>query len=368
MKVTSRRRVLKYGAATCATLAAGAYGGPPGHAALSSEVLNIGVVFAGPVAAVGWVKQHSLAVDGIRAAFGDRARITAVENVVNVTHAEQVFRDLAANGNRLIFGTSFVHGLPMQIVAPYFPAVAFEHCTGLVTLENLGTFDARYYEGGYVAGVAAGHMTQSGKIGFIANYPIADCISTANAFLLAARAARPGTTCEAVFLNSWYDPAAERQAASALISRGCDVICPMTDSAAAVEAAGERGAWSIGYASDMSGFAARRQLTAFMLDWSSEYVRAAEAVAAGTWAPEQRWDGLAAEVIRMAGYHSALSSAVHRKLRQTEADVGSGALHPFAGELWDRDGNLRVAAGDVATALEIRTMDWFVSGMITGGM
>lgn len=362
MKTTSRRQLLKYGGATCVTLAAGAYGDSYGNA---EEVLNIGVVYASPILEVGWAKQHSLAVEGIQAALGDRARITTVNEVFEPEHAEQVFRELAENGNRLIFGTSFVHGLPMQTVAPHFPAVAFEHCTGIVSLENLGTFDARYYEGGYVAGVAAGHMTQSGKIGFIGSYPIPDCISTANALLLGSQSVKPDTTCEAVFLDSWYDPTSEGQAADVLISGGCDVICPMTDSPAGVQVAGERGAWSIGYASDMTGFASRRQLTAFMLDWSSVYVRTAEAVASGNWEPEERWDGLASEVIRMADYNSALSSAVRDKLRRTEAEVGSGALHPFAGELLDRDGNVRVASGETPPAAEIRTMDWYVSGMVT---
>ncbi|MFW6027924.1 MAG: BMP family ABC transporter substrate-binding protein [bacterium] len=366
MRTSSRRQFLRYGGATGAALITGLSSNlARSNGAFARESLKVGVVHVAPVAEIGWAKQHSLAVEALQAEFGDRIQINVVENVFDPQHAEQVFRELAENGHDLIFGTSYVHGAAMHSVAPQFPDVIFEQASGIASLENLGTFEARYYEGGYVAGVAAGHMTQSGKIGFIGSYPIPDCISTANALLLGAQSVKPDTTCEAVFLDSWYDPTSEGQAADVLISGGCDVICPMTDSPAGVQVAGERGAWSIGYASDMTGFASRRQLTAFMLDWSSVYVRTAEAVASGNWEPEERWDGLASEVIRMADYNSALSSAVRDKLRRTEAEVGSGALHPFAGELLDRDGNVRVASGETPPAAEIRTMDWYVSGMVT---
>jgi basic membrane protein A and related proteins len=242
--------------------------------------------------------------------------------------------------------------------------VAFEHASGVASLENLGTFEARYYEGGYVAGVAAGHMTQSGKVGFIASFPLPDFVSTANALVLGARRVRPDATCEAVFLESWFDLEKEAETANALVAQGCDVICSMTGTAAGVQAAGERGAWSIGYASDMTGFAAERQLSAIVLDWTSVYVEAAQAVVAGDWQPQQRWSGLATGVITMAPYNAAIPDEVRADLEQTEADIASGALHPFAGEFRDQQGDPRVAAGEVLAEADIRAMNWFVEGMI----
>ncbi len=365
MYMTSRRRFLRCGAAMAATMAAGTWSSIGYANGSSAQVLiRVGVVHVAPVAEIGWTKQHSIAVEALQARFGDRIQISVVDNVFDPQHAEEVFRELAENGNHLIFGTSYVHGAAMHSVAPQFPNVIFEQASGIASLENLGTFDARYYEGGYVAGVAAGHMTQSGKVGFIASFPVPDIINSANALLLGAQRVRPDATCEAVFLETWFDLEKEAETANALMAQGCDVIYSMTGTAASVHAVGERGAWSIGYASDMTDFAAGRQLTAIVLDWSSVYEQAAQAVVAGDWQPQQRWSGLATGVITMAPYNTAIPAEVRAELEQSEGDIASGALHPFAGELRDQQGEVRVAAGEVLAEADIRAMNWFVEGMI----
>jgi basic membrane lipoprotein Med (substrate-binding protein (PBP1-ABC) superfamily) len=332
--------------------------------ARAQEALKIGVVYVSPVAEIGWTKQHSLGVDAIKAEFGDKVELTVMDNIFMPQDAERIFRELAASGNKLVFGTSFSHGTPMQKVAPRFPEVAFEHCSGIVHLANLGTFEAKYYEGTFVAGAAGGHMSKSGKLGFIGGFPIPDIVGPANALLLGAQSVNPAATCNAIFLNSWFDPGKEKEAANTLISQGCDVICSMTDTATGVQVAGEKGVWSIGYASDMAKFGSDKQLTAFVLDWISNYLRAARGVAEGTWKPEVRWDGLAAGVVKMAPYNEAIPADIQTRLKQLEADIGSGKLHPYAGELKDQDGNVKVAAGSVLADNDIRGMNWFVNGMI----
>jgi basic membrane protein A and related proteins len=360
MNNTTRREFLQYGGALGVALGAGGLS----SIARAQEALKIGVVYVSPVAEIGWTKQHSLGVDAIKAEFGDKVELTVIDNIFMPQDAERIFRELAASGNKLIFGTSFSHGTPMQKVAPRFPEVAFEHCSGIVHLANLGTFEAKYYEGTFVAGAAGGHMSKNGKIGFIGGFPIPDIVGPANALLLGAQSVNPDATCNAIFLNSWFDPGKEKEAANTLVSQGCDVICSMTDTATGVQVAGEKGAWSIGYASDMARFGSGKQLTAFVLDWTRDYVEPAKAVAAGTWKPEARWDGLAAGVVKMAPYNEAIPADVQAKLKQLEADIGSGKLHPYAGELKDQDGNVKVAAGSVLADNDIRGMNWFVNGMI----
>jgi simple sugar transport system substrate-binding protein len=360
MNELTRRGFLKYGGALGAALGTGGWSG----AARAQDVLKIGVVYVSPIAEIGWTKQHSLAVDAVKAEFGDKAAITVIDNIFMPQDAERIFRELASAGNQLIFGTSFSHGTPLQKVAPRFPDVAFEHCSGIVHLANLGTFEAKYYEGTFVAGAAGGHMSKSGKIGFIGGFPIPDIVGPANALLLGAQSVNPDATCNAIFLNSWFDPGKEKEAAKTLLSQGCDVICSMTDTATGVQVAGEGGAWSIGYASDMARFGSGKQLTAFVLDWSSDYLRAARGVADGTWKPEVRWDGLAGGVVKMAPYNEAIPGDIQAKLKQIEADIASGKLHPYAGELRDQDGNVKVAAGSVLADNDIRGMNWFVKGMI----
>ncbi len=357
---TTRRQFLKYSAATGTALATGGMA----TRAPAQEVLKVGAVYVSPVAEIGWTKQHSLGVEAIREEFGTGVETTVIDNIFKPQDAERVFRELAADGNQLIFGTSFSHGTPMQKVAPRFPKTAFEHCSGIKHLKNLGTFEAKYYEGTYVAGVAAAHMSKTAKIGFIGGFPIPDIVGPANALLLGAQSINPDTTCSVIFLNSWFDPGKEKEAANTLISQGCDVICSMTDTATGVQVAGEKGAWAIGYASDMRQFAPEHQLTAFTLDWNSVYVSAAKAVAAGNWKSEERWQGLKEGVVSMAPYLDAIPSDVQQKLNQVEADIAAGKLHPYAGEIKDQEGKVRVADGSVMPDGEIRGFNWFVEGVI----
>jgi len=359
MRLT-RRDALKFGGSAGLLLGASAMTGR----AWAQAPIKIGVVNASPATEIGWSKQHALGVDAMKAALGDAISVTVLDNIFIPQDAERVFRELATSGNSLIFGTSFSLGAPMQKVAARFPKVAFEHCSGIVHTANIGTFEAKYHEGAYVGGVAAGHMSKTNKIGFIGGFPVPDIVGPANALLLGAQSVKPEITCNVIFLNSWFDPGKEKEAAKVLISQGCDVICGMTDTGASSEVAGEAGHWSIGYASDMSKFSSGKQLTAFMLDWSSDYVHAAKGVLAGDWKSDVRWDGLAAGVVKMAPYNQTIPADVIAKLKQLEADIGSGKVHPYAGELKDQDGNVKAAAGAVLSDADIRGMNWFVKGII----
>jgi simple sugar transport system substrate-binding protein len=361
MTNTTRRDVLKYGGAFGAALATGTVART---ALAADEPLKIGVAYVSPVAEIGWTKQHSLAVEAVQQKFGDRVKFTILDNIFNPQDAERVFRKFAVDGNKLIFGTSFSHGTPLQKVAPRFPKTAFAHCSGIVHLANLGTFEAKYYEGTFVAGAAGGYMSKAGKIGFIGGFPVPDIVGPANALLLGAQSVNPNATCNAIFLNSWYDPGKEKEAAATLVSQGCDVICSMTDTPTGVQVAGEKGAWSIGYASDMSKFGSGKHLTAFTLDWSSDYIDNTQAVLDGTWKPTVRWDGLGAGVVKMSPYNDQIPADTRAKLKQLEADIASGKVHPYAGELKDQGGKVRVQKGSVLSDPDILSMNWFVAGMI----
>ncbi len=360
MKRATRRDILKYGAAT--GLATGLSSLP--KLAQANETLKVGAVYVSPVSEIGWTKQHSLGIDAIKAEFGDNVELTVIDNIFRPQDAERIFRELAGSGNDLIFGTSFSHGTPMQKVAPRFPDVAFEHCSGIKHLNNLGTFEAKYFEGTYVAGVTAGHVSKAAKIGFIGGFPIPDIVGPANALLRGAQSVNPDITCNVIFLNSWFDPGKEKEAAKTLIAQGCDVICSMTDTATGVQVAGENDAWSIGYASDMAQFGNGKHLTAFTLNWAPVYVQAARDVAAGTWQTSERWLGLSEGVVEMSPYNGDLSAEAVAAADAAKADIMAGNLHPFGGELRDQSGAVRVESGSVLPVGDIRGFDWFVEGMI----
>lgn len=360
MTNSTRRDVLKYGAA--AGLATSLSGLPT--IASAEGKLKVGAVYVSPVSEIGWTKQHSLGIDAIKAEFGDKVELTVIDNIFLPQDAERVFRELAASGNDLVFGTSFSHGTPMQKVAPRFPDVAFEHCSGIKHLDNLGTFEAKYFEGTYVAGVTAGHVSKSAKIGFIGGFPIPDIVGPANALLRGAQSVNPDITCNVIFLNSWFDPGKEKEAAKTLIAQGCDVICSMTDTATGVQVAGENDVWSIGYASDMAQFGNGKHLTAFTLNWAPIYVQAAKDVAAGTWGTNERWQGLGEGIVEMAPYNSDLSAETIAAAEKARTEIIAGTLHPYAGLLKDQSGAVRVDAGGVMADGDIRGFNWFVEGMI----
>jgi simple sugar transport system substrate-binding protein len=356
----SRRELLGHGAAVSLAAGIGGYS----FGARADEVLKVGVALVSPAAEVGWTKQHSLGAAAIKQAMGDKVEINVIDNVFQPQDAERVFRGFASSGHKLIYGTSFSHGAATARVAPQFPSVAFDNCAGMKILANLGAFEGKYYEGAFVAGIAAGKMTKSAKLGFIGGFPVPDIVGPGNAVLLGAQSVRPEATCNVIFLNSWSDPGKEKEAAQALVAQGCDVICAMTDSPAAVQAAEESGVWSIGYASDMRKFAPTKQLTAFTVDWSGIYVKDAQDVAAGVWKPQSRWQGLKEGVVKMAPYADLIPSEVRALLAKSEEDIKSGALQPYGGEIKDQSGNVRVPKGAVMADADVRGTDWLVAGML----
>ncbi|RUY46928.1 BMP family ABC transporter substrate-binding protein [Mesorhizobium sp. M7A.F.Ca.CA.001.13.2.1] len=321
-------------------------------------------VYTGPIGDFGYSYQHDQGRLEVEKALGDKVETAYLENVSEGPDADRAFERLAREGCKIIFGTSFGFMDPEVKVAKKFPKVMFEHATGYKTSDNLGIYNARFYEGRYVLGQIAAKESKAGVAGYIVSFPIPEVVMGINSFMLGAQSINPNFKAKIVWVNSWFDPGKEKEAAKTLLSQGCDVICSMTDTATGVQVAGEGGAWSIGYASDMAKFASGKQLTSFVLDWTSDYVGAAKAVAAGTWKPEVRWDGLAAGVVKMAPYNDGIPADTKAKLKQLEADIGSGKVHPYGGELKDQAGNLKVAAGSVLADDDVRGMNWFVKGMI----
>jgi simple sugar transport system substrate-binding protein len=209
----------------------------------------------------------------------------------------------------------------------------------------------------------AGMMTKTNKIGYIASVPIPEVVRGINAATLAARAVNPDVTTQVIWVNSWYDPGKEADAAKALISNGADIIMQHTDSPAALQAAQIAGVLAFGQASNMIKFAPNAQMTAIIDDWSPYYIARVRAVLDGTWASEDSWKGLAAGEVVMAPYTN-LPDDVTAAAEKAAADVASGAVHPFTGPIADRDGAERIAAGATADDGMMLGMDWFVEGVL----
>jgi simple sugar transport system substrate-binding protein len=274
-----------------------------------------------------------------------------------------VIRELAQSGHLLIFTTSFGYMNPTIKVAKSFPNVAFEHATGYKTDKNVGTYNARFYEGRYLAGVVAGKMTKSNVLGYVAAFPIPEVLQGINAFTRGARSVNPKVEVKVIWTNSWYDPGKEREAAMTLISQGADVLTHHTDSTATVKAADEKGVYAIGYHSDMSKFGPKAHLTASTHDWTNYYLETTQKVLDGKWKPGSVWGGIKDGYVKLAPMNPAVPKETQELVKRLEAEIAAGTLHPFAGPVNDNTGKARVPAGKTMTDDEMQKMDYYVEGV-----
>jgi len=329
--------------------------------------LKVGFVYVSPVGEAGWSYQHDLGRREMERALGARVKTTVVEAVAEGADSERVMRDLAAQGHQLIFATSFGYLEPALRVAAEFPNVKFEHAGGYKTAANLNTYNARYYEARYLAGLLAGKSSKSGVAGYVAGFPVPEVIQGINAFALGMRAANPQAQVKVLWLNTWFDPAREREAAVTLINQGADVLTNHSGSPAVPQTAQahfkSKGVRVIAYQSDMSRFAPDAQLTAITHQWGAYYTRVAEAALKGTWRALPVWGGMKDGFIALAPFSSSVPADVASLVKKREADIMAGRFHPFSGQLIDSSGEVRQASG-VMDDTTLAGMNWFVQGVV----
>jgi basic membrane protein A len=330
--------------------------------ASAADPLKVGFVYIGPIGDHGWTYQHEQGRQMLVKEMGDKVSTSFVENVPEGADAERVIRNMAKSGFDLIFTTSFGYMNPTLKVAKQFPKVTFEHATGYKQDKNVGTYLSRSYEGRYVGGFLAAKMTKTKKIGYVASFPIPEVIRDINAIQLALDKYNPGTEIKVVWVNTWFDPGKESDAANALIDQGVDVMFQHTDSPAPIQTAERRGIYSIGYASDMAHFGPKAVLTSIVNDWGPHYVKSTQAVIDGTWQPEDFWGGLAEDTIALP-ISDLVPADVKSEAEQIIADIRSGTFHPFTGPIKDQSGAVRIAEGVSATTAELASMNYYVKNV-----
>jgi len=332
--------------------------------AKKAEPAKIGFVYVSPVGDAGWTAQHNAGREQMQQALGDRVSTRFVEKVAEGADAERVIRDLAAQGHRLIFTTSFGFMNPTLKVAAEFPDVKFEHATGYKTAPNMATYNIRFYEGRYLAGMIAGRSTKSNTLGYVAAFPIPEVLQGINAFALGARAVNPKAQVRVVWVNSWFDPGKERDAANALIGQGADVVTHHTDSTAVVAAAEEKGVRAVAYHSDMSRFGPNAQLAAVSHHWGAYYTRRAQQMLDGTWSSGRVWMGMADGAIRLEAIHASVPKDLVELVSTRGDEIRGGKLHPFTGPIRSNDGREVLAKGAVMTDEQLGAMNFYVDGVI----
>ncbi|TDO99860.1 BMP family ABC transporter substrate-binding protein [Marinomonas balearica] len=329
----------------------------------AEDPFKVGFVYVGPVGDLGWSYEHDRGRQEMEKYFDGKVETTYVESVPEGADAERVITQLAKSGNDLIFTTSFGYMNPTLKVAKRFPKTTFEHATGYKRSKNMGTYVLRTYEGRYVSGIAAGLLTKTNTIGYIGSFPIPEVIRDIDATYMAAKSVNPDVKIKIVWVNSWYDPGKETDAANALMDQGVDVMLQHTDSPAPLIAAEKRGIRAIGQASDQSKFAPEAHVFSVRDDWAPYYIKTAKAVMDGTYKPTDFWGGFQDDMLSLASINDNLPKDIRAKIDATYEKINSGEFHPFTGPITDNKGNLVVPAGHTLTDAELAQVNWYVEGI-----
>jgi simple sugar transport system substrate-binding protein len=319
-------------------------------------------VYVGSVGDFGWTYEHDHGRKMAEEQLGDAIETAYVENIAEGPDAERAIERCARSGCNIIFTTSFGYMEPTLKVAKKFPDIKFEHATGYKTSENVTSYNAKFHEGRYVIGQIAGKMSKTGIAGYIVSFPIPEVIAGINAFMLGAQSVNPDFKVKVIWVNSWFDPGKEADAAKVLISQGADMLTQHTDSTAAMQIAEEQGKNAFGQASDMIKFGPNAQLTAIIDNWGPYYVRRIKAAMDGTWATASSWDGMAEGTVKMAPFTN-MPDDVKAMAEKTTGDITSGALHPFTGPITKQDGTVVGEAGKPLADGDILGMNWYVKGI-----
>ncbi len=346
-----------------ATAGAAAAALPLAGKALAQEKLKIGFVFLGPIGDYGWTWAHNKGREALEAELGGQVETVYVENVAEDASAIPVMRDLAQQGCKLIFTTSYGYMDQTIQVASEFPDVKFEHCTGFKLADNVSVYNSRFHEGRAVLGTIAGMMSKTGTLGYLGSYKVPEVVLGVNSFLLAAQKKNPDAKLKLVFIDSWFDPPKEAAATETLLNLGADIVTTHTDSPAALQILEQRGLYGFGQGADMSSFAPNAHLTAIEDIWGPHYIARAKALLDGTWKSENMWDGMVDGTVVMSPYNKNVPADVAAEADKVQAGYKDGTFDIFTGPIYDQDGNLKVAEGEKMTLDQLAVIDWFVKGV-----
>lgn len=325
--------------------------------------LQVAFVYVGPVGEAGWTFAHDSARQALEASFGNRIRVTTVASVREGGDAERVLRDLVAQGNKLVFATSFGYMDALLRVAAEHPQVRFEHATGYKTAPNLRTYDARAYEPAYLAGMVAGGLTRSGVLGVVGALPLPAVLLSINAFTLGALSVNPAARTRVVWINEWFNPPRETEAAQSLINLGADILMQTTDSPAALEVAERSGKLGFGLASDMSNFARKAHLGSIVYHWAPYCTKAVRDVLDKRWSTGQSWWGMKEGAVDLVGVPASVPAALRMRVDEVRHGLRTGSFEIWRGPLTDNRGRQVLGPGQLADDAFLRRMSFYVKGV-----
>jgi simple sugar transport system substrate-binding protein len=319
---------------------------PAAAPAAKPEPLKISFAYVGPVGDGGWSFAHDQARKKLEAEFGDKIQTSYVESVPEGPDAERVLRDMVTQGNKLVFGTTFGYMDVMQKLGGEFKDVKFEHATGYKTSENVRTYDSRTYEGAYLAGIIAGGM-----------------IRNINSFTLGAQSVNPKIKTKVVWVNEWFSPPKETEAATSLINGGADVLFQNTDSPAVLKTAEEKGKRAFGWDSDMTAYGPKAHLGSAVINWAPYYIKATKDVLDGTWATGQSWWGVKEGAIDLVSIAEDVPAEIKAKVEEAKAGLKDGSFVIWKGPIVDNAGKSVLEKDAAADDKFLTGINFYVQGV-----
>ena len=335
----------------------------PAASAAKAEPLKIAFAYVGPVGDGGWTFAHDNARKAVEKEFGDKIVTSFVENVPESADAERVIRDMATQGNKVIFGTTFGYMETMLKLAPEFKDVKFEHATGYKTADNMRTYDSRTYEGAYMAGLIAGKMSKTGTLGVVASVPIPEVIRNINSFTLGAQTSNPKIKTKVVWVNEWFNPPKETEAATSLINGGADVLFQNTDSPAVLKTAQDKGKRAFGWDSDMTAYGPKAHLASAVINWTPYYIKATKDALEGTWTTGGVWWGVKEGAIDLVSVAEDVPAETKAKVDEVRAGLKAGTFSIWKGPLVDNTGKTILKDGEVADDKFLSGVMFYVKGV-----
>ena len=327
------------------------------------EPLKIAFAYVGPVGDSGWSYAHDNGRKAIEKEFGDKIVTSFVESVPESADAERVLRDMAGQGNKLIFGTTFGYMESMLKVAADNPGIKFEHATGYTTAENMRTYDSRTYEGAYMAGVIAGAMTKTNTLGVVGSVPIPEVLRNINSFTLGAQSVNPKIKTKVVWVNEWFSPPKETEAATSLINGGADVLFQNTDSPAVLKTAQEKGKRAFGWDSDMTAYGPKAHLASAVINWGPYYTKAVKDALDGTWATGQAWWGVKEGAIDIVSIAEDVPAETKAKVEEVKKGLADGSFSIWKGPILGQDGKPVLDKDVVADDKFLGGVNFYVKGV-----
>lgn len=346
---------------------------PSAHQSTTTgKPLTVAWIYVGSPSDAGWTQQHNLGRLAVQKYFGSKVKTIYKQNVPEGPQATQVINELVNSGAKIIFSTSFGYQPAIVAAAKKYPNVVFAQATGTAMAKNLSEYFGAGENGDYLAGMAAGYATKSGKIGYVAPYPIPEVIREIDAYTTGARYVHPGTTVRVVWTNSWFDPSKERAAAQSLVASGVDVLGDGVDDPTVGEVASSNGLKWTGYDSNQDAFAPKAFQTATVYNWAPYYISTVKAVMNGTWKSSFYYGSIANGMIHIAPFGKTVSARAKAAITTRMAEIKAGTFNPFTGPLTKQNGTVGLAAGQTLpvwnaqnpSVLSKYTLNWFVTGVI----